>query len=51
MLEGLGYRLVLREPSWHGHRMSVTAEEPRNTAAIDNDERVFAVVGPDEVSW
>lgn len=29
-LEVLGYRLVLREPWWHGHRMLVSAEEDVN---------------------
>jgi GrpB-like predicted nucleotidyltransferase (UPF0157 family) len=29
-LEELGYRLVLREPWWHGHRMLVSAEEDVN---------------------
>jgi GrpB-like predicted nucleotidyltransferase (UPF0157 family) len=29
-LEALGYRLVLREPWWHGHRMLVSAEEGVN---------------------
>jgi len=29
-LEALGYRLVLREPWWHGHRMLVSAEEDVN---------------------
>lgn len=27
LLEGLGYRLVLREPWWFGHRLLVNAEE------------------------
>jgi GrpB-like predicted nucleotidyltransferase (UPF0157 family) len=30
VLEGLGYRLVLREPWWHGHRMLVSADEQVN---------------------
>jgi GrpB-like predicted nucleotidyltransferase (UPF0157 family) len=30
VLEELGYRLVLREPWWHGHRMLVSAEEDVN---------------------
>ncbi|MEV6812627.1 GrpB family protein [Micromonospora sp. NPDC051296] len=29
-LEGLGYRLVLREPWWHGHRMLVNTAEDVN---------------------
>jgi GrpB-like predicted nucleotidyltransferase (UPF0157 family) len=29
-LEELGYRLVLRQPWWHGHRMLVSAEEHVN---------------------
>ena len=29
-LEGLGYRLVLREPWWHGHRMLVSRAEDVN---------------------
>ncbi|MFC4021110.1 GrpB family protein [Micromonospora sp. GCM10011542] len=29
-LEGLGYRLVLREPWWHGHRMLVSLAEDVN---------------------
>jgi GrpB-like predicted nucleotidyltransferase (UPF0157 family) len=29
-LEGIGYRLVLREPWWHGHRMLVSAAEDVN---------------------
>ncbi|MEU8606456.1 GrpB family protein [Actinoplanes sp. NPDC048791] len=29
-LEGLGYRLVLREPWWYGHRMLVSAAEDIN---------------------
>ncbi|MET7709276.1 GrpB family protein [Micromonospora sp. NPDC005413] len=29
-LEGLGYRLVLREPWWHGHRMLLSAAEDVN---------------------
>jgi GrpB-like predicted nucleotidyltransferase (UPF0157 family) len=30
LLEELGYRLVLREPWWHGHRMMVSGEEDVN---------------------
>jgi GrpB-like predicted nucleotidyltransferase (UPF0157 family) len=30
VLEGIGYRLVLREPWWHGHRMLVSADEHVN---------------------
>jgi GrpB-like predicted nucleotidyltransferase (UPF0157 family) len=30
VLEGLGYRLVLREPWWYGHRMLVSAAEDVN---------------------
>jgi GrpB-like predicted nucleotidyltransferase (UPF0157 family) len=29
-LEGLGYRLLLREPWWHGHRMLISSEEDVN---------------------
>lgn len=29
-LEGIGYRLVLREPWWHGHRMLVSSAEDVN---------------------
>ncbi|MFC3500936.1 GrpB family protein [Micromonospora krabiensis] len=29
-LEGIGYRLVLREPWWHGHRMLIASSEDVN---------------------